>query len=229
MAMSGKSDSAFQYLNILWNKTEYIDKDSLLNEKLLSPLWSDSRWDKLIFQTTPKMPEIAQKLSEIRIKDQESRQKLNAAQAKFGKDSKEYRSHLSKLNAEDSVNQLYVVDLLDKHGWLGRQDIGNSGCTALFNVFLHASIEVQEKYLPVMKAAVKEGKARKQNHAYLEDRVLVRRNKKQLYGSQLKAGGSVYYPILDVKNLNERRSYVGLAAFDDVEMAEIMRQSQSWK
>jgi hypothetical protein len=88
---------------------------------------------------------------------------------------------------------------------------------------------VQEKYLPVMKAAVKEGKARKQNHAYLEDRVLVRRNKKQLYGSQLKAGGSVYYPILDVKNLNERRSYVGLAAFDDVEMAEIMRQSQSWK
>lgn len=229
MSMAGNADSAFYYLNVLWNKTEYIETDSLLNEKMLQPLHSDIRWRKLIEETTPRMPELAKKLATIRATDQDNRQKVKAIADRYSGESPEYLTALSQLNTQDSINQAEVFAILDRYGWMGRGDIGNTGCSALFLVVQHAPIEAQEKYLPLMRAAVKEGKARKQNLAYLEDRVLVKRNKKQLYGSQLKPAGRGFFPIIDIEHLNERREYVGLAPFSKEEMAEIKRQSQSWK
>lgn len=229
LAMSGNIDSAFQYLTILWKKTEYIETDSLLNEKMLIPLQSDGRWKKLIAETTPRMPELAKKLATIRAADQEYRQKFKDLKSVEGKEATDNQTLATQINTRDSINQAEVFAIIDKYGWLGREDIGNTGCSALYVVILHAPIEAQEKYFPIMKAAVKEGRARRQNLAYLEDRMLVRRGKKQLYGSQFKAGGKGYFPIADIEHLNERRAYVGLVPFSAAEMTEIKRQSLGWK
>jgi len=54
--------------------------------------------------------------------------------------------------------------------------------------------------------------------AMMLDRILMRRKKKQMYGSQVvfnKNGVEVFYPIDDEKNVNIRRAAVGLAPMDE--------------
>ena len=64
-----------------------------------------------------------------------------------------------------------------------------------------------------MREAVKQKKAAPEHLALLEDRVLIKQGKPQIYGSQVKtnaAGKNEFYPILDEKNVNARRASAGL-------------------
>lgn len=119
---------------------------------------------------------------------------------------------------QDSVNLLKVTRILDKYGWLGPDVIGWQGGTALFLVIQHADLKVQEKYLPIMREAVKVGKMNSGSLALLEDRVALRQGKKQIYGSQIEKnakGDWVVSPIEDEINVNERRKSVGLEPLED--------------
>jgi len=73
----------------------------------------------------------------------------------------------------------------------------------------------QEKYLPLLKKAASKEDARPADVAMLEDRVLVKRGKKQVYGTQLRSGPEtggklVLEPIKDEKHVDKRRASVGL-------------------
>ncbi len=59
------------------------------------------------------------------------------------------------------------------------------GADALFLVIQHANLKTQEEYLPVMRESVNNGQAAPQYLAMLEDKVLVKQGKKQMYGSQI--------------------------------------------
>jgi hypothetical protein len=64
-----------------------------------------------------------------------------------------------------------------------------------------------------MKEAVKKGKARSAQLALLEDRILVRNGKEQIYGTQAGTDSLGIYkiwPIKDERNVNKRRFSVGL-------------------
>jgi hypothetical protein len=113
---------------------------------------------------------------------------------------------------QDSANLVEVVKILDDHGWLGPEEVGGKGNAAIFLVIQHAELPVQEKFLPMMRDAVKQKKARMKDLALLEDRVLMRQNKKQIYGSQVvKVNGSwVAHPIEDPAHVDERRAEIGL-------------------
>ena len=114
----------------------------------------------------------------------------------------------------DSVNVKKVTSMIDKYGWLGPVEIGDDGCQTLFIVIQHADLQTQEKYLPVMKAAVNAGKATKSRLASLEDRILLRKGQKQIYGSQvflnIKTNEAYVLPLEDPYNLDIRRASVGL-------------------
>ena len=92
--------------------------------------------------------------------------------------------------------------------------MGEKGNSALFLVVQHAPLSTQEKYLPMMREAVKKGKARGTSLALLEDRVLMRNGKRQLYGSQVvtdpETSEKRFFPIEDVDNVDRRRAEVGL-------------------
>ena len=69
--------------------------------------------------------------------------------------------------------------------------------------------------MDVFKKAAQTGEARKADAAMLEDRVLMRQGKKQIYGTQLQSntesqGKLFLYPIEDEVHLDERRQSVGL-------------------
>jgi hypothetical protein len=113
----------------------------------------------------------------------------------------------------DSVNQIEVLNILEKYGWLGPEEVGKKGNVALFLVIQHAELAIQEKYLPMMQQAVKNKKARPPDLALLEDRVLMGQNKKQIYGSQIskdKNGKWIVHPIEDPQNVDKRRAEIGL-------------------
>jgi hypothetical protein len=103
---------------------------------------------------------------------------------------------------------------LDKYGWLGPKEVGWIGNSAIFLVIHHASLPVMEKYLPMIREAAKMGKAKSDDLALFEDRLLLRHGKKQIYGSQFttdpETGKRVLYPIEDVDNVDRRRALVGL-------------------
>jgi hypothetical protein len=69
-----------------------------------------------------------------------------------------------------------------------------------------------------MKEAVKKGNAKPQDLALLEDRVLTKQGKEQVYGSQVSVdstGKKSFFPIKDEANVNKRRAAVGLGPLED--------------
>ncbi len=127
--------------------------------------------------------------------------------------SPEWKAWSKKASQLDSVNLIKVTEIINKNGWPGEEIIGWYGSSALWVVFQHSTLENQEKYLPLMKEAVKKGKARSAQLALLEDRILVRNGKEQIYGTQAGTDSLGIYkiwPIKDERNVNKRRFSVGL-------------------
>jgi hypothetical protein len=67
---------------------------------------------------------------------------------------------------------------LDKYGWLGADVVGARGSITLFLVIQHANLKTQQKYLPLVKEAEKNGKIQGTNLAFLEDRIAIGEGKK---------------------------------------------------
>jgi hypothetical protein len=86
-------------------------------------------------------------------------------------------------------------------------------------VIQHADIATQQKYLPMMREAVKKGNARPSSLALLEDRVLLRTGKNQIYGSQIgtdpKTNLNYVLPLDDPENVDKRRAEVELQPLAD--------------
>lgn len=128
-----------------------------------------------------------------------------------GADSAEFVGYI------DSCNQVQVKALIAKYGWLGKSVIGNYN-QVLFLVIQHADLETQEKYFPMLQESVDKGESSKTDAAMLQDRILMRQGKKQIYGSQVvfnKTGEQEFYPIEDEKNVNLRRAKVGLQPIEE--------------
>jgi len=138
---------------------------------------------------------------------------------KYGYDSKERKSLSADIEKKDSIDLIKTENILDKYGWLGPDQVGDMGTITEFLVIQHADQPVHEKYLPIMRQAVKEGKAHQEDLALLEDRTALEEGKKQIYGSQvgLDVKTNKYYirPIEDEPNVNKRRASVGLAPLEN--------------
>ena len=158
-------------------------------------------------------------LDSILEEDQGLRRQIKDFQEKFGSDSDEMRAHFKAIAKKDSLNLLIIRKILDERGWLGKDIIGSDGNMTLFLVIQHADIEVQKKYLPMMREAVKKGNAEPSALALLEDRVALREGRKQIYGSQVdqdpKTGEYYISPLYDPVNVDKRRAEVGLGPLQD--------------
>lgn len=123
-------------------------------------------------------------------------------------------SVIAHMALQDSLNLLRVTAIIDSAGWLSAEEVGAKASQALFLVLQHADRQpaVQARYLPIMREAVAEGRARPRELAMLEDRVAVNSGRPQLYGSQIgwKDGRPFMQPIADEARVNERRAAVGL-------------------
>jgi hypothetical protein len=119
----------------------------------------------------------------------------------------------------DSCNLVQVKVLLEKYGWMGRSMIGDKANSALFLVIQHADLKTQLKYFPLLQKSAELGESRLSNVALMQDRILMRQEKKQIYGSQVVydevTGAPKFYPIEDEKNVNVRRAKIGMTPLEE--------------
>ena len=151
--------------------------------------------------------------------DQKYRQQLGEVEKKFGHDSKELRALWTTIGEKDAINLGKVKEILDQQGWVGPETVGRQANSALFLVIQHADHGTQLKYLPMMREAMKNGKAQASSLALLEDRVALRDGRRQIYGSQIgrdnTTGKYFISPLEDPDHVDERRAAVGLQPLAD--------------
>jgi hypothetical protein len=226
-AKANYPDSALYNLNKIAFISNYTNYNHIINDKDLFILHDDKRWITIIEQVKLNKDKadanlnkpLVNELDSIFIEDQKYRNQLPSIEEKFGRDSKEIKVQWRKIQSKDSINLIKVKNILDKYGWLGYDLIGSKGNGTLFLVIQHADLNTQMKYLPMMRDAVKIGKASPSDLALLEDRVLMRQGKKQIYGSQIarnpKTGEYYVAPLADPDNVDNLRFEMGLPKLAD--------------
>jgi len=155
----------------------------------------------------------------IAVEDQTLRLMLPEVGKKFGNGSNEEKYVWSLIHRQDSICLNKTLKILNEYGWLGKSRVGDNANQALWLVIQHAELEIQEKYLPLLKKSVETEESEGWHLAFLEDRILMRKNKNQIYGSQAFWDKSInkmkIYPIDDLNNVNQRRELIGLEPIEE--------------
>ncbi len=151
--------------------------------------------------------------------DQKLRQEMqdllnNLAGLKREKVDKRLKQAVERQNEVDNKNRQRLDEIVKEHGWPKTSVFGQEASGAAFLIVQHAELEYQKKYFPLIKEAAAKNEARPTDLALLEDRILTRDGKRQLYGTQLRFNDRTksmeLYPIEDEQNVDTRRSSVGL-------------------
>jgi len=220
-SMAEENKKAFKWLNLSIDKG-YEDLAHMKVDIDLKRLHSEKKWEKTIDKLQKKLDIIGanydkaleKELALIYTEDQEIRGEFMNVYKAPNPDKKKMDSIGKIMGRKDSINLIKVMKILDERGWLGKNVVGSQGNKTLFLVIQHADLEYQQKYLPMMREAAKNGNADPGNLAYLEDRVALREGKKQIYGSQSsknkKTNKICIAPMIDPDNVDKRRAEVGL-------------------
>jgi len=220
-SLAGKKEQAFKLLN-LSVQNGWTDINHLKTDSDLDTLHKDSSWNILINKVQKITDSIEanydkplkNELEEIFKDDQNIRNKYVATGEKLGYKDPKVDSLGKIMIYKDSINQIKVIQILDTKGWMGKEKVGVTGNQALFLVMQHAGLKTQEKYLPMMREAVKNGALNQSFFAALEDRVALRQGKKQIYGTQIGINSELkinyVQPLEDPDNVDKRRASVGL-------------------
>lgn len=225
-ALAGDSKQAFTWLNLAIGKG-WANLDHLQSDTDLTSLHQAKEWQELIafgqrevdrMEANYNKP-LQKELEQIFKEDQSVRFAYIDAQNKFGFKSRQVDSLARVVMRADSVNLKKVKAILDQHGWVGPKVVGGQASQALFLVIQHSDLASQQKYLPIMRDAVKRGDANGSALALLEDRVALGEGRKQTYGSQIgrdeKSGKYYVLPLEDPDHVDERREKVGLGKLAD--------------
>jgi hypothetical protein len=225
-ALVNDNSKAFNWLN-LSIQNGYVNITHLKMDNDLTSLHSKNEWNKLIIKLEKKIEIIEvdydkplqKELLSIYEDDQGIRSKFMLIYSTPNPDRKKIDSIGKIMNYKDSLNLIKITKILDTKGWIGKDLIGEEANKTIFLIIQHANLQSQEKYLPMMQEAVKKGNASGANLALLEDRVALRKGKKQIYGSQIardKETNKFYVSSLeDPENVDKRRTEIGLPPMAD--------------
>lgn len=225
-SLLGDKKLAFKWLNLAL-KNGWANVRHLQTDTDLTSLHTDKKWNKLVSEMQLVVDKreanydknLQAKLLVLYEDDQSIRQQYISAQKKFGHKSKQVDSLRVIMIDKDSINLIKITEILDKYGWVGADKVGGQANQTLFLVIQHSDLKTQQKYLPMMREAVKIGNANGSALALLEDRVALGEGKRQIYGSQIgydnETNKSFVLPLEDPDNIDKRRVEVGLGLFAD--------------
>lgn len=225
-ALANNDTRAFQWLNLAIDNG-YEGIAHLKIDKDLESLHDKKDWEKLITKFQKKLDileanydkPLQKELLAIYAEDQGIRSDFMKIYKEPNADKKKIDSIGKLMGKKDSINLIRVMKILDEKGWVGKDVVGSQANQTLYLVIQHSDLKYQQKYLPMMRDAVKKGNATPGNLAYLEDRVALREGKKQIYGSQIATNSitkkSFVSPLEDPDNVDKRRAEVGLGPITD--------------
>ena len=121
---------------------------------------------------------------------------------------------LEDLVKADLDNSRWLTGVLDDHGWLGRNLVGDDGARAacLLGPACRPRPGLPAAVLGPGSKAVAEGEASPAHLAYLTDRVQLKDLGYQTYGTRYQAAAGTWglQPVSEPESLEERRLSVGL-------------------
>lgn len=122
-------------------------------------------------------------------------------------DDKEYHPEMRLVH---EANNKRMKEIIEEFGWPLESEVGEDGSEAAWLIVQHAVLEsaFQEECINLLKEAVKRGEAKGWQLAYLQDRVLIRQGKPQIYGTQheVKDGLMQPLPTENPAEVNARRA-----------------------
>lgn len=220
-ALNHNDEKAFKWLDLaIDNGYENIAHIKIDND--LESLQNKKEWIETINKLQKKMDILSanfdkplqKELLDIYTEDQGIRGDFMKIYKDPNSDKKKIDSIGKLMRKKDSINLIKVIKILSEKGWVGKDVVGAQANQTLFLVIQHSDLKYQQKYLPMMREAVKKGNANPANLAYLEDRVALREGRRQIYGSQSsknKMTNKLYIsPMIDPDNVDKRRAEVGL-------------------
>lgn len=119
--------------------------------------------------------------------------------------------------ARIDTENMAIVDSILRQGL--PQGLTTESYKTIWIVIDHSSLEKQEQYLPLIEQMARKGKIGRDEYAILYDRVAMKQNRPQRYGSQIVQFGSTeelylyVWPIDQPEELSTLRAKVGLAPF----------------
>lgn len=193
----------------------YVNNENKIIECIVRPKTKDDTelWKQMIdiFQErawgviTPVKVECDKQrevLEEVLEKDQQNRNSGQAIDLKVDKENLEK-----------------VLGIIENCGFPTIASVGKAGMTSTFLVIQHSTRRIREKYLPQIKSCSANGDLSLQEVALMEDRLLMESGEKQKYGTQVTSDntndGWKLYPIVDIKNVNQRRERMGLGPLEE--------------
>jgi tetratricopeptide (TPR) repeat protein len=221
LTKSGRQDEAFKYL---WIDLRHDTNALALSDPDFIPLWRNDKWPAFYESTIKGIKKkysklvkdfpLAEKLWEMQARDQAYYYEIEIAEKKMGMNCP---VALALWQAKEDLNNENVRELdsiIKVKGWPKVSEVGHLAAGSAFLIVQHSNLELQQKYLPVIKKLCEEKEADWQSYALMYDRVQVFQDKPQLYGSQLHydtaTKKSVFYPIEDEKNVDKRRAEMGM-------------------
>ena len=223
-ALTRQRDSAFHYLSIAIQNDTSVQ---FLNDPDFYFLLEDDRWSELENMMVERVEAkfgkyenmaLAKELWKMKVKDQAFYYHLNIAEKAAGRKSPIIGALWELKHQLNKENVRRIEEIIAEHGWPKKSVVKGSAASTVFLIIQHADIEVQKKYLPMMKEAANSGEASWSSLALLIDRVNLREGGKQIYGSQIYRNddGSFYVKDLEEPEyVNQRRKGVGLGPIED--------------
>ena len=164
--------------------------------------------------------ELKKELSEIEFRDQVLRfitdqtpkDSLDLIAKRIKVDPTYFKNNYKSVSVTlDGENIKRVEEIIAKYGYPGKALVGTPENRAAWIVIQHSSPQVIQKYLPMLREAVKNGDLDRQSLALTEDRNLMYQGKKQIYGSQFFEvnGKPAFWPIENPEKVNELRKEAG--------------------
>jgi len=161
-ALLGNKELAFEWLNLAlkngWTNIRHLKTDN----DLIS-LHDNKKWNTFLVEMQKEVDKkeanydkpLQAKLLAIYDDDQPIRKQYVSEQKEFGYQSKQVDSLGKVMMYKDSINLIKVTEILDYYGWVGTDKVGGTANQTLFLVIQHADLKTQQKYLPMMREAVK--------------------------------------------------------------------------
>ncbi len=226
-SMAKENKKAFKWLNLAIDKG-FANIAEIQIDGDLTALHSEKEWKETIDHLQQKLDvlevnydkPLQKELLAIYTEDQAIRYEFMKIYKANGLTVTRQVDSIGKvMNRKDSINVIKVMKILDEKGWVGADVVGSQANQTLYLVIQHADLKYQQKYLPMMREAVKKGNAKSRNLAYLEDRVALAQGGKQIYGSQIwthpVTKKNFIAPLEDPDNVDKRRREVGLGPLSD--------------
>jgi len=102
----------------------------------------------------------------------------------IGLDSPEAGKYIQQMANIDMRNRNKIESILNKYGWLEKSKVGTKASEAIFYTVQHTNLEFVERYFSQFKKLAERGEANPRQCAMMEDRILMWKGKKQIYGTQ---------------------------------------------